>query len=243
MSGTFDQQLKTALDEYLLRRLAALPSEDELAGLLPFSARFDRRMGRLILRAEKLEALASRRSAAPFRSPRRRLARRRLIAAAIILAILTSLLSITAAREAVFRFVVTVYEKYSEIIFPQKTGTSESDTLPTLGENIADIMPQELPGGYKQKSYVSSADYVRIVFANAAAQEVIIERIASIGLRMLIDTERTKSEYVYIDGREIIYYSKNQMQSIVWQDGRYVYIISGRIDKETLVDIVRSLYK
>jgi hypothetical protein len=243
LSETYDQHLKTALDEYLLRQIAELPGENELAALLPLSARFDRRMGRLIRRARKQEALANQRSAAPLGSAGRRRARRRLIAVAVILALLASLMSIAAAREAVFRFVVSVYEKYSEIIFPQQTGTSASDPLPTLGENIEDIMPQELPGGYEQKSLLTTTDYVCIVYTSAVGQDVIFERITSEALRILIDTEGTKSEYVHINGREAIFHSKNQLQSIIWQDGRYAYIISGSISKEALVGIIESLYK
>ena len=82
------------------RMMEELPSEEELSRKLTFSPAFEHRMERL---------LANPKSA---RTQQHRALRVLAIAAVFIILLISALMSVSAVREAVFKFFTELYEKY-----------------------------------------------------------------------------------------------------------------------------------
>ena len=55
------------------------------------------------------------------------------------------------------------------------------------------------------------------------------------------DTERTTSETVKVNGRDVILWrSENNIKDYLYNDGEYIYIISGNISENELVKILQN---
>jgi hypothetical protein len=237
-------QLKFAIHDYLMKDLAKLPDESELAAIQFFSARFEKRMWRLI--KKMLVAEANRQSpeiANPSFSRIRSLshAKKRLLLAAIILAVLISIMSITAAREAVIGFFVEIFEKYSIISFPAEPNQPISTTLPSNEDDIRDILPTVLPDGYSLDDIQVSVESIFATYSNATKGDVLVfERILFENLKMQIDTESITTNEISIGQIHGLFYSNKGVQHLIWREGPFAYIISGKITKNELVKMADS---
>jgi hypothetical protein len=238
ITDAFDQQLAIALTDYLQRQLESLPDEQELAGQLIFSRRFEKRIGRLIRKAARAEARSQR-----GMMPGGNLAaghtrvRRRLAIAAIIIAILASVFSISAAREAVINFIVTVYEKYSTIIFP--TAATSSGETPETSSQAA--WPAYKPAGYSANLLTDTPDYSLMVYKGESGQEILLERVLSANVQVAIDTEGVTVEYISRGDRQHLCYLKNGVQTVIWQNGKYAFLLSGPVSRDILLEMADSI--
>lgn len=56
------------------------------------------------------------------------------------------------------------------------------------------------------------------------------------------DTEHYETENIKINGIDAVYYrSNNNEKGIIFNDGNYIYIISGNIEKDELVKIAQNV--
>jgi hypothetical protein len=228
-----DQRILQSLNLYLAQQSASLPPENELAARYSFSNAFTDRMQPLFRKARRFEKRH------PWAAPAAREARsgatmrKRLVLVAIIVAILASVLSITAARETVWNFIVQTYEKYSNIIFG--TGDPGQTIDPSDVFNPDDL---KLPAGYHEIERTDVEGFLQIVFTGPAGDQLIFEKIAGESLQMIIDSENTQTENLQIRGSEGLYYSNKGYQHIIWQEGPFVFVLSGIMNKEALLDMV-----
>lgn len=145
-----EEELKRVLDLYLKALTDDLPSGEELASCQKFSPEFEARMARLIEQSKLEERRYAVAGPEPLIQSDIDLSRRskRVLVAAIVLAILVSLFSAVAAREPVIRFIVQVYERFSRIVF-QIPGTADESQLPDLTEPAGTVgtdAPRLTPG-------------------------------------------------------------------------------------------------
>ena len=240
MTERYNETLQIALETYAQESLFHLPDERDLAARQSFSARFERRMQRLIRKARKLEA--ARQTSGPLQ-PVRLTERRhkRLLAAAIVLAMLVSLLSVSAARDAVFKFFVRVYETFSTIIFDQdQTGTDPDGTPSGQSDDIRSKVPAYIPDGYQLSDQILSDQLLHQTYTDSSG-DVLLYVCQVIDLtQMLIDTEDTASEEIQIGNRLGIYYFNKGYHNLIWQDGPYVVHIISTLDKDVLIKMAES---
>lgn len=236
-----DRQLSQLLEAYLNQTLASLPTEAELAATTFFSPGFEARMQPLLEQASR----ASRRQRGRFQAgesflkpvsrsrqalPQRN---RRLLVAAIVLAILVSMFSISAAREPVVRFLVQTYEKFSHIVF----GTPETNAgqVPAV-----DRMPTWLPAGFVRREVLESADSIQIIYVNEHKEELIFERHDARSIDLDVDTEGVTTEAVMVGPSQGTCYVNKGTLTLIWQDGPNAYLISGKIDKESALKMANA---
>jgi len=113
------------------RMMEELPSEEELSRQLSFSPAFERRM-ELLFANPKLA-----------RTQEHRAWRVLAVAAAIIILLISALMSVSAIREAVFKFFADLYETYIVVRYEP-----EDDTV-TAPEIILEFRePTYIPPGY-----------------------------------------------------------------------------------------------
>lgn len=188
---------------------------------------------------------------------------KRLLLIAIILTILLSTFGLVAAREPIARFFVKVYERFTHIVFniPDETvspdatkgpGTANGAEVPRVGgpavpnpgmnaNQTNDLkVPSWLPDGYVQTSVLEQPDFLLITYANSIHEEILFERRPVNVAGIAVDTENAKTETVVVGKSEGIYYANKDVNNLVWQDGSYVYIISGNLTKSVAVHIGNS---
>src|SRR5690554_3981753 len=117
--------IKDLSDAYLEFLLADLPSEEDLAKDQALSRRFIRRMDRLVRE--------NRRTPKSWK--------RMLLVAALVSTILAAAVSTYAYREDISNFFITTYEKYSEIVFPTSSETSQYTNGSEPAYGLEDNLP------------------------------------------------------------------------------------------------------
>lgn len=240
--------LRSAFDDYLCSVTADMPSEETLSETLSFSPRFIRRMRRLLRKARSLEAAGSappmavlypHDNSSAYRAPVQW--RRRLVLLAVIAAVLVSAVSAVAAREEIRNFFITIYEKYTSIIFDRPSVTAEVP-VESVSSGVSGF-PSYVPEGYEAGSRLVTDNYIQIIYSKADALDIIFERNSPDNLTAILDTEGTQYEKIQVDRFEGVYFSNKGIQNLVWQDEYYVYGLSGPVSREDLTDMAQSLYK
>lgn len=218
-----DQAMLQLLNRYLDRTVAGLPPEDVMAARYRFSPGFDKRMQPLFRKARKLDARWLRE-----RQPHGKL-RARLAMIAIILAILASLAAVTVAREQIWEFIVTTFEKFSSITFNQQ---NDPDPSIRLGEEHL-----TLPGGYQLADRQTITDGYIVIYENSAKDQIVFVR-SPIYSTPLVDSENAIVEEINIRGQIGMFISKKGYQTIIWQEYLDAYMISGYLSKEELLGML-----
>jgi hypothetical protein len=245
MAAQLEKQLKIALDEFLLQELAKIPGEMELSARQFFSRRFEHKMSRLLRHTpnEKPRIADGSRDEETVATVRFfTKGKKRLLIAAIILALLTSIMSISAAREAVISFFVHIYEEFSVIVFNETTGSEPYSTFSPSVEEAWHKLPTWTPPGYVQEGEISlSHSLISVTYKNDSNGVIIVDCFANSTLQIQINTEGVTTEEVYIGNNKGLYYSNKGYQTLIWKEHSNVYSIYGTINKTDLVNMAKSI--
>ncbi len=216
--------LKQAFDEKDRIYFSSLPSRDELLDI-SFSPKFERRMQRLLLRAQKvyypmINTLAKR--VACF-----------ILSVVALLSITT--MSVEALREPFFQFVVKTYETFADLFFP-----TNDETAPFIP-----CSPGYIPPGYKQISHDQGITYVRITYRNSEGKEITYSQMHNTGgTTSTIDIQEAYFEKLMLtNDTEAIYMEKKGTRLIYFKNENNIFKIMGQLPKEELVAMANSLIK
>ncbi len=242
MESAIRPDLIRSVHAYMDSLIRDLPSESALAAAHTLSFRFRRRMRRLVRYARRLES-------GPGREPMRRaeiqtrshsVRRKRLVILVVILTILTMAITVSANREAIGRFVVQVYEKFSTIIFSSTPTSADPSSGTDDPGSITDHLPTDLPDGYSLAEQTSTFNCLRMIYVNEAGQNLLFVKGIKSGLRIDIDTEGIQTESFLIGEYQGIYYFNKGMGGLIWEDDLYGYSIIGEITKEETLNMAIS---
>lgn len=150
-----------------------------------------------------------------------------ILIAAIIMAVATTVFAIPSCRE----FVLKQYSSYSEYYVPD----SKNSRVESLKVNY---VPDgfEKNGGY-EKYYIYSYSNVDNSKEYFEVHKVVLNA------KISFDSKKYDSEKIYINGIEGIYFSSDDEndKGIVFNDGKYIFIVNGNIDKQTLIKIAQNV--
>ncbi|MCI6254178.1 DUF4367 domain-containing protein [Eubacterium coprostanoligenes] len=149
-----------------------------------------------------------------------------LLIAAILLSLATTVFAIPACRE----FIVEKFSYHSEY---NVVDTSDA-------KNVTSLKLNYIPVGFeKTEEYISNDFYIenyKNIDKSFTVQKC--ELSTNIGF----DTEKYNSENIRINGIDAVYYRSDcEEKGIIFNNGEYIYIISGNIDKKGLVDIAQNV--
>lgn len=157
-------------------------------------------------------------------------------AAVIIIAFITAFsiatFSIKALREPVIDFIVSVYEKFSNILFNEEETKS---SFPTIIEEF--YQPKYLPTGYVEIENNNLINVIEIIYSNGV-DDLIFEQYIIGSAQVGIDTEGAEVEMLIVDGGKMLFYSNKGINNIVWKDESYGYSIRGIINKSEMLNMV-----
>jgi hypothetical protein len=207
------------------RMMEELPSEEELSHKLSFTPAFERRMEKLF---------ANPKSA---RTRDRRAWRILAIAAAILILLTSALMSVSAVREAVFKFFVTLYEKYVVVWF-----APEDDTL-MAPETILEFRePAYVPPGFEQDSAETSEQFHSVSYLDDEGLFLLFRQTILDSVQYALDIEGAIGKELFeIHGTTAMYRVKNELLEAIWTDNEYSYYLTGQIDVEQALKMAYSV--
>lgn len=232
------EQLKIALEGYVFETIARIPAESELAASHQFSARFERRMRRLIKKLGQQPSVQIEEQAGRSKFPRSPTLhkRKKLLAAAIVLAILISVFSITVAREAVIGFFVHIYESFSTIAFNRDPAA----TSPTGIDDSDALLPEYIPEGFTLTDRLVTDKVTQIYYTNGLGDVIMFSKSKIELAQLVIDTEDSNIESIKNMNANLMYYSNKGVNNIIWQSDLYLFRITSKLNKETLLKMAES---
>lgn len=258
MELTHEQKIKAITDAYLESLLVDLPSEEELAGQQVLSDRFLHRMDRLVRQDQRLQKkqdhvftqITGAEAETSVKTPAGTAARKpirlnsrfkkRLLIAVILFTILASAAGVSASREAIVGFVVQVFERFSTVVFNTPTETMGSTQNPYASNDLSAREPSVIPTGYHQTEQALFINFWQIVYANETGQEIIYMQQDKSNTQLILDTEGIQIEELSVNGYKAIFYTQKGLSSIIWEDERYAYTISGAIAKSDIIRMANS---
>lgn len=145
-----------------------------------------------------------------------------LLIAAVLLAIATTAFAIPQSRE----YIVDKFSNHSEY---NVVDNKKSKRVKSLNVNY-------IPAGFeKGDDYGDTVQYVK------GDKDFVVEKLELTG-SIGFDTENYEHENIKINGIDAVYYrSNNNGKGIIFNDGNYIYIISGNIEKDKLVKIAQNI--
>lgn len=166
------------------------------------------------------------------------LSRVAVIALVVISMMFTAMMSVSAIRNAVWNVIVEWYDKYISVDYE----TGDPVSPPTIIEKVR--KPTLLPLGFEEDiifddkwSYLSEyyvGDECRLVFGQSLLDKGSVD----------VDSDEAAIENVVIgvfDGI-LLTYEKNTDVKLIWNDGEYLYTLTGYdIETGTLIMIAQSV--
>ena len=221
-----DDMLRQSAEQARERWLDTLPQRDELPRA-EVSKEFQRKMDRLLRRADRVEA------------GKRLLRAAGKIAAALLLFATVSfamLMTVNAGfREKVLTTVKQVLREYTEYDY---IGSQEEVSLPRLDLSA-------LPEGFTVLSDEQLGQDSRLIHCeNSAGIELDIYLTAITQhstMNMIVDTEDAEVTELKRNGREMTVVSKKGTNILLWEEGAVVISISSRLTVPELLEIIDNL--
>ena len=159
--------------------------------------------------------------------------------AMIILTFITALtvttFSVKAFREPFINFTISVYEKFTSIIFQ---ADDIPDDFPIEIEET--FFPEKLPDGYTLVETNNYRVMVKTIYSNGS-DDIIFEQHILSPTHFTIDTEDVEIENLIIDDIEVLFYSNKGINNIIWADGLYGYTAFGTVGKNELLHLINLM--
>lgn len=154
-------------------------------------------------------------------------------ALAIIMS-MTMVMSVSALREGLFEMVQKIFDKFSIITY-EYDGEISSEEKPFVEYELTD-----LPEGYVLTDVAIDVD-IKMKYSNYenGKNTISFDQYAIETADFAINTEGVTLEEIVVDNQMLYYYSNLGLQNVFWDNGEYVFLITGEIDKESLLDLVK----
>ena len=192
-----------------------------------FSKRFERKMARLI-RQQKSFYFPM------IRTPIRRTVT---IMVTVIIILSTTVISVSALREAFIRFITEIFDTHTEV------QTIQDNTAPECFEDIYVIT--NIPDGFEivfQNDNIEETP-VLITEYRSGQQRIIFSQSIKSRYIVNVNTEGYEMTRVDINGNEGFIVDFADDIYIVWDNRDYILEIDSNIGKDALIDVVKSVKK
>lgn len=212
--------------------LDQLPNEEELE--YEFSEEFNRKMNKLI-KYEKRHPMIN--------SIYRYSKKIAIVFLIITMGLFTLTMSVEAVRLKVINVITEIYEEFTSIMFSKENVGIDEDYRP--------ILPSYIPKGFKEVDKLETSIGAFVVYENDEYLQIRYSCDEISNNSIILDTEDAVVEDLKINGYNVKYIVKNNMQQLVWNDNTSSYLIdmeSGgskivERDKEELIKIAESIKK
>lgn len=188
-----------------------------------FSRRHEKKMQKLFKRQRKpyfkLISTAGRRAACVF---------------AAIVVLSASAMSVKAVRKTFFDFITSVFSDYQVI----SADTGSNDGYPKTIEEEYRI--SKLPQGFEQQYYNKTDTRVDIPYY-CADSRILFTQFTKDSFRIIFTDDAKSQEYTDTDGQKYQIVVTEYETVYIWDNDRYVFMVSGDFDKDKMLEICRSV--
>lgn len=217
-----ENNLKLALTELMYKEADELMIEN---APYEFSADFEKRMSKLVKRRRKPY----------FRMINTVGKRAACIALAVFIASATTVMSVDAFREAVFRFFMNIFSTHSDITAIDDD--RHPDTIEDIYEITYDLSDYDI-------NFEDNTERSRITTYMKNNNEIVFMQYVNDAFNMRANTEGAVITHIDLNGYDAIYFYNNVgYHNLIWDNGRYTIVISSNLTKESTIDIAKSVKK
>ena len=218
-SAEFLQAFESVCDERFDEYLSSLEDREPHV----FSKKHEKKMAKLIKRQRKpyfnLICTAGRRAAC--------------IIVAVIVFTATAL-SVKAVREAVFRFIKNTFSDHSVI----KTEGEDNSSYPETIE--VEYYISDLPEGFVQTQVNKADDMLTIVYTNGD-RRLFFNQYTMSAFKIYVDNEHNHFDHnTGPDGTVYEISTSKNNTMIIWNNEKYVFMITGNLNKDELMELCKS---
>lgn len=192
-----------------------------------FSKRFERKMARLI-RQQKSFYFPM------IRTPIRRTVT---IMVTVIIILSTTVISVSALREAFIRFITEIFDTHTEV------QTIQDDTAPGSFEDIYAIT--NIPDGFEvvfKNDNITEAPALITEYRNSQ-QYIIFSQYIKPRYDVNVNTEGYEMVRIDVNGNEGFMIDMVDNYYIAWDNGDYIFEIDSNISKDILINMAKSVQK
>ena len=99
-----------------------------------------------------------------------------------------------------------------------------------------------IPDGFEVTTEEVRADSYMLIMQDKDGEEIFYEQSLPMGTSIFIDNERSTNKVVDYKGKELLISRDNDLTSIVYNDGKYVFYIDGKGDEKKLFQIIEYMF-
>lgn len=216
-----DEKLKRAIFEALSPEYDMVSEYSEHA----FSDKFEKNMQKLIARQKK-----------PYYSMINTVGKR---AACVILAVLiaftAAVLNVEALRTAFRDFFVNIFEKFSIVQSADENKSPETiEDIYVIAYNLS---------GFTEEVWADTEFDRRTEYVKGDCH-IDFEQSVKKAFNSRLNTESADVLTVVVGGHEAMYYRDNHnYDTVTWDNGDYIFVLSGNIGKDELIKLAESVQK
>lgn len=215
-------ELKNAFREAASYEFREIPRDDSQIQH-EFSPEFERKIEKLIRKEKKFlwhfVNTASKRVA---------------VIAAVFVMLFTTACSVEAIREPIVRFLIEVYESFTEYTFEG----DKSDTI------TKEYQISKVPEGFTQTEYLKADTGITTTYKNTYSDIIRFSQTITDDTNLFIDGENGNEKVLEISGREIHLYVRESFIHAMWiEDGYLLEIVChGDFTEQDVKNLIESIH-
>lgn len=143
-------------------------------------------------------------------------------------------MSAKAYRTSFFSFIKNVYKELTSIVF---------NIDETNNSKYSYVYPSYVPDGYEILEQWQNEHENVIIYSNKNKDELVYKQQAISNSEHIFDSENAKTDVININDIEVNILQKNDITQAYWTYENNIFFISGRIDKNEIIRIVKNTIK
>lgn len=214
-------ELKNAFREAASYEFREIPRDDSLIQH-EFSPEFERKIAKLIQKEKEFfwhfVNTASKRVA---------------VIAAVLVMLLTTACSVEAIREPIVRFLIEVYETFTEYTFEGE----KSETI------TKEYQMSTVPEGFTQTDYFKEDAVIITTYENSDGDMIRFSQSITTDTNLFIDNESSVTKIIDVSGREVHLYIQDGLPSAIWLEDTYLFKVfcHGDFSEQSVIDIIETI--
>jgi len=221
----FEALLKIAANESLLREAEALPSSEELGELYKPSAAMDKKIRKMIARAER-----AKKRKIIFKTAQTITA----VFAVVLILSSVALLSIEASRNYIFNTIIEWQESHTSFEFSQDDNSNTFDKYPF----------SYIPEGFTLQNSSENENMKALFFSDESGQQIVFQQTLAESSILDVDNENKHYRIVNINGMDVYLFestSKGDDNILIWQEDDIAFELISSININQLIEIAENV--
>lgn len=155
------------------------------------------------------------------------------VIAAVFVMLLTTACSVEAIREPIVRFLIEVYESFTEYTFEGQ----KSDTI------TKEYLMSTVPEGFTQTDYFKDDAGITTTYENEHGDMIRFSQTITNETDLSIDGEYAKTEIVDVSGREVHLYLRDGISVAFWIEDTYLLkiVCHGDFSEQSIINIIETI--